>query len=406
MKAALCAGIADDRRRFSIHRQINTKETAMIPCQRDLFHIPDDVAYFNCAYTSPLLRAAEAAGQRALQAKRTPWELRPSDFFKSVEALRALFAQLVDTTAENVAIIPAVSYGIALAARNLPVQKGQQIIVLQDQFPSNIYSWRRLAEQAGGRVCAVRRPAGDDWTAALLDAIGPSAAIVAVPNCHWTDGTLIDLVPVGQKCRRQGAALVVDGTQSLGAMPFAVDQIQPDFLVTTSHKWLLGPYSLGFCYVAPKWQEGIPLEENWLNRAGSQDFSRLVDYRSDYQPGARRFDMGAVSNFFLAPIAAAALGQLLDWTVAAIANTLRRTTDAIARKAESLGFHPAPAPARSPHMIGLRLPAGKAAELSTRLARQKVYVSVRGDAVRIAPHLYNSQKDLEQLLSVLESIAG
>lgn len=377
----------------------------MIPCQRDLFHIPEDVAYFNCAYTSPLLRAAEAAGEKAMQVKRAPWSLAPADFFTSMESLRTLFARLIHTSAENIAVIPAVSYGIALAAQNLPVEKGQKIVVLQDQFPSNVYSWQRLAERCGATVSAVARPADADWTTAILDSIGPSCAIVAVAHCHWTDGTLIDLVQVGRKCRAVGAALVVDGTQSLGAMPFAVDQIQPDFLVTTSHKWLLGPYSLGFCYIAPKWQEGIPLEENWLNRAGSQDFSRLVDYRSDYQPGARRFDMGAASNFFLAPIAAAALTQILDWKVAEIANTLRRITDVVADRAYALGFQPAPAKARSPHLIGIPLPGGKAKDLSARLTREKVYVSVRGDAVRIAPHLYNSPNDLERLLSVLESMA-
>ncbi|UCF91006.1 MAG: aminotransferase class V-fold PLP-dependent enzyme [Desulfobacterales bacterium] len=376
----------------------------MIPCQRPLFDIPEDVAYFNCAYTAPLLRAAQAAGQTAMKAKAAPWTITPPDFFVTTESVRKLFAQLIGCPADRIALIPAVSYGIALAAQNLPLARGQAIVVLAEQFPSNIYSWQRLADRKQARITTVSRPVDCDWTPAVLQAIDDQTAIAALPNCHWTDGTLLDLVRIAEKCRAVGAALVVDGTQSLGAMPFSIAAVQPDFLVTTAHKWLLGPYSFGFCYVAPRWQSGIPLEENWLNRAGSEDFARLVDYRHDYQPGARRFDVGEVSNFILAPVAQIALRQLLDWQVAKTAETLRAKTGAIADRAVQLGLDVAPAATRGPHMLGLSMPGGLAAELSARLAREKVYVSVRGDSIRISPHLYNNDADLERFLTVLEKV--
>ena len=375
----------------------------MIPCQRSLFSIPDEVAYFNCAYTSPLLKSAAEAGRRALNRKTAPWELGTDLFFRDLNANRALFAALVDAAAEDVAIIPSVSYGIALAARNLPVQSGQTIVVLQDQFPSNVYSWHRLARERGARIVTVPRPGDADWTPAVLDAITPQTALAALPHCHWTDGTLLDLEAIGQHCRACEAALVVDGTQSLGAMPFSVPDIQPDFLVTTAHKWLLGPYSYGYCYVAPRWQAGHPLEENWLNREGSEDFARLVQYREAYQEGAKRFDAGEASNFFLAPIAGEALRQIQSWGVAAIAATLRARTDAIAAQAAALGLAVAPAERRAPHLIGLRHPQGFPAELPARLAAAKVYASARGDSIRIAPHLYNTDADVEHLFQVLQT---
>ena len=117
----------------------------MIPCQRHLFDMPDDVTYLNCAYTAPLLKSACQAGHGAVDAKKAPWTLTPTDFFTAAEKNRSLFGRLVDCTADQVAIIPAVSYGIALAANNLPVAKGQTIVVLEEQFPSNIYAWRRKA---------------------------------------------------------------------------------------------------------------------------------------------------------------------------------------------------------------------------------------------------------------------
>ena len=376
----------------------------MIPCQRDMFDIPENVAYLNCAYTSPLLKAAREAGRIAIQAKANPWNITSGDFFSTAETARELFARLIGCAAEDVALVPAVSYGISLAARNLPVERDQAIVVLQDQFPSNVYAWMRVAHAKGAAVKTVQRPKDSDWTAAVLETIETSTAIVAVQNCHWTDGTLLDLVRIGEKCRAVGASLVVDGIQSIGAMPFSIKEVQPDFLAAASHKWLLGAYSFGFCYVAPKWHGGIPLEENWFNRAGSDDFSRLVDYRESYQPGARRFDQGEASNFILSPIAAVGIKQILEWGVANIAETLRRKTDTIAVRAQQMGLSVAPPQLRAPHLIGISKPGGFNKDLPLLLAQDNVFVSVRGESIRISPHVYTTDADIDRLFAVLEKV--
>jgi len=377
----------------------------MIPCQRDMFDIPENITYLNCAYTSPLLKAAQQAGRAAIQAKANPWTIKSDDFFSSAETARGLFAQLLGCSPDNIALVPAVSYGIALAAGNLPVARGQSIVVLQDQFPSNVYVWMQAAHEKNAVVKTVQRPPDSDWTPAVLEAIDSKTAVVAVPNCHWTDGTLLDLGRISERCRTVQAALVVDGIQSIGAMPFSIDTVQPDFLVAASHKWLLGAYSFGFCYVAPKWHGGKPLEENWFNRAGSEDFSRLVDYRESYQPGARRFDQGEASNFILAPIAAAGIRQLLEWGVANISQTLQRKTDDIAARAEQMGLAVAPGSLRAPHMIGVSRPGGFNKDLPLLLAQDNIFVSVRGESVRIAPHLYTTDEDIDRLFAVFEKVA-
>ena len=373
----------------------------MIPNQRHLFDLPDDVAYLNIAYTAPLLHAAANAGRDAIQAKQNPWTISSNDFFSSVETVRDLFAGIIAGDSDCVAITPAVSYGIALAAKNLPLEEGQSVVVLHDQFPSNIYSWRNLASQKNAFVKTIPRPVDSDWTAALLEGIDDNTAIVAVSNCHWTDGTLIDLEKIGERCRAKGCALVVDGIQSLGAMPFSIERVQPDFLVTAAHKWLLGPYSFGFCYVDSKWHQGMGLEENWMNRAESEDFSRLVDYRDNYQKGARRFDMGESSNFILSPVAAAALRQILDWGIENIAETLRVKTDNIADRAKDIGLVVAPEHTRAPHLMGVSKPNGFHKDLPNLLAQEKIFVSVRGDSIRIAPHLYTTEEEIERLFSAL-----
>src|SRR5450631_841297 len=207
------------------------------------------------------------------------------------------------------------------------VKQGQSILVLAEQFPSNYYAWQRRAEETGAALKVVAWPKDEDndWTSAVLNSLTADVAIAALPHVHWTSGGRLDLVRIGEACRKIGAALVLDLTQSLGALPFSVGDlqngVQPDFAVAASYKWLLGPYSVGLLYVAPKWQNGRPLEENWIQRANASDFSSLILYTEDYDKGARRFDMGERSNFALLPAAVRAMKQLLEWKVEEVSET-------------------------------------------------------------------------------------
>ncbi len=379
----------------------------MLPCQRHLFDIPDDVAYLNCAYMSPLMKPALEAGTAGLARKAHPWEITPDKFFTGSDEFRATAAQLLDCPdndcpADCIAIVPSASFGIATAARNLPVKKGQSVLVLEEQFPSNYYPWQRRVEENGAVLKVVAWPEDHDWTAAVLDSLTADVAIAALPHVHWTSGGRLDLVRIGQACRKIGAALVLDLTQSLGALPFNVRDVQPDFAVAASYKWLLGPYSVGPLYVAPKWHEGMPLEENWIQRSNARDFSSLILYTEDYDVGARRFDMGERSNFALLPAAVCAMKQLLEWDVAEISEVAGALNRQLANAAAELGFSSPPEHLRAPHYLCLRRKTGIPREFPEMLAREKVFVSVRGSSIRVTPHVYNSAADGERLIACLK----
>ena len=369
--------------------------------QRELFEIPEEVAYLNCAYMSPQLRSAREVGERAVARKSRPWEITPSDFFEDAEKSRGLFARLVGGEPDGVALVPSVSYGIAVAAANVPVREGERILILEDQFPSNVYPWRELAKRTGARLVTVPRPDDHDWTSVVLDLLDEGTAVVAVPNCHWTDGSLLDLGRVGEGARRVGASLVVDGIQSLGAHPFNVREVRPDFLVASAYKWLLGPYGIGFLYAGERWREGKPIEHNWINRRGSEDFSRLVGYQDAFQPGARRYDVGERSNFALLPMANEALHRILGWGVDNVSETIGELTGLIEREAKNRGIEAIPAERRARHMVGLKLGSAAPGDLAARLAGENVFVSVRGESVRVSPHLYNTERDVERLFAAL-----
>ena len=373
----------------------------ILESQRALFDIPPNVAYLNCAYMSPLLRSATDIAITSLQRKTKPWTITADDFFSDTEKTRNLAAGIVGCTPNDIALIPSASYGVAIAARNFQIIAGQEILVLDEQYPSNVYAWKEMAHRTGALLRTVPRPQDGNWTDAILRCINPKTALAALPHCHWTDGGLVDLEITSESLRRHAAGLVVDATQSLGAMPLNLDRVRPDFLVAACYKWLLGPYSTGILYVAPQHQGGRPLEFNCHNRAGSEDFTQLAHYRDDYQVGARRFDMGERSNFASLPPLISGFQQITDWGVQSIYATIGKMTRKIAQCARRAGLTVGNSAYHADHFVGIRFPDGVPHGLASHLAQQGVYISVRGNSVRVTPHVYNTNNDVERLFEFI-----
>mgnify|MGYP001240921863 CR=1 FL=1 len=385
-------------------------QVAPFTCQKDQFQLDDSAHYLNCAYLGPIPRSVEMAGITGLQTKRSPTPFPSSEFFSGCNHLRERFAALVGGTSERVAIMPSASYGVTAAARNLPLGRGQRIVILGEQFPSNVYIWRRLAVENECELFTVHRPgpppSAARWNERLLDAIRPGTAVVALPHCHWTDGTRIDLVAVGKRAREVGAALVVDGSQSIGAVPFDLDEIQPDALITVGYKWLLGPYSMALAHFGERFDDGIPLEENCFAREGSDDFQALVDYTDQYRPGAVRYDVGETANFILVPMMIEALDCISAWEPADIRAYCVALLESLTNELREKGWAMEDDFWRTGHMLGVRLPEGwELDSLQARLVEAGVYCSLRGDALRISPHVYNDASDIDALREVLLSFS-
>jgi len=384
----------------------------MLTCQKHLFSLPESVHYINCAYMSPMMKRVEEAGIAGIRAKSLPHLVKPIDFFPDVHRLRQAFAELIGAAShESIALIPSVSYGMSIVERNLrrnPNSKpGGNIVLLQDEFPSVVYPCYRMSEQHGLEVRMVAAPKrdaerGKRWNEALLEAIDRSTTLVALSGVHWTDGTRFDMRALRKRTRDVGALLVIDGTQFLGAMPFDVQHIQPDALIAGSYKWMMGPYSIGAMYLGEFFADGVPNEEGWLNRLGSEDFSRLVEYQREYQPGMMRYSVGEQSNFILVPMFLAAVEQLLEWRVSEIESYIQHLTAELFAEFAALGCTVEDEVWRSKHLWGVRLPKNvNVSRVQEQLAARNVYVSVRGDAVRISPNVYNDARDVEALIDAL-----
>jgi selenocysteine lyase/cysteine desulfurase len=379
-------------------------------CLRHLYSLPDEVRYLNNAYQSPMSKRVQEAGRDAIARLGNPSTLSSSDFFEPADALRRAFASLIGSSDwESVAFIPAASYGMATVATNVPLKPQQNVVILGEQFPSNVYVWRRVCKERNAVLRTVAPPeSGRDrglrWNESLLDAIDSDTAVVSIPNIHWSDGTLFDLDAIGARCRDVGSIFIVDGTQSVGALPLNVNELGIDALVCAAYKSLTGPYGLGLAYYGPRFHTANPIEDNWIVRAGSEMFAGLVNYVDEFQPGAKRLDMGGYSSFTLLPMLATAVDQVSEWTPEGIQSYCRGLTDALAESAEALGYVVEDRSHRVGHIVGLRMPAGINTELiRNRLQEQNIFVSIRGQALRVAPHVYSRMADIEALVDVLEA---
>lgn len=381
----------------------------MLSSQKHLFQLPDHVSYLNCAYLSPQLRRVEAVGHTAVSKKNLPFTIQPSDFFTEVNEVKKLFAQLIQTPeSERIAIIPSVSYGLANVANNIHLKAGENIIIAADQFPSNTYIWQRLAQNADAELRTVAALKSESrtqiWNEAILNAIDENTKMVAIANVHWADGTKFDLMAIRKKTKAIGALLIIDGTQSVGALPINVTELQPDALICAGYKWLLGPYSTGLGYYGSYFDNGVPIEENWINRLNSEDFRSLVNYQPLYQPGAGRYSMGEQSNFVLLPMLKAALEQLLEWSIENIQTYTKNLSRQPLQILQEMGCQVESEAQRCGHLFGLRLNESDFdfQKLNEAFAEHQVYVSLRGNSIRVAPHVYNEEQDFTQLIRCFE----
>ncbi len=377
---------------------------------KSLFSLPDDIHYINCAYMSPLLRSVEEAGVEAMALKRNPTQIKPHHFFEGTLSLKKKFAALIHANHKQVAIIPSASYGLMSAVQNLPVNQGTEAIIVSEEFPSGYYTLETWSKIHDKKLVTIKAPntwetRGEQWNQRILDAITDQTSVLMMSTIHWADGTLFDLEAIGEKCVKHNAKFILDGTQSVGALPIDVSKFKIDALICAGYKWLMGPYALGLAYYAENYNQGRPVEESWMNRSNAEEFSGLTNYVEEYTQGAGRYNVGESSNFILVPMLDIAIDQLLKWEVAKIEAYCEELTKPLIEFLRSNDFWVEEGHFRAKHLFGIGLPAHINKEsLMEELQKQKIFVSVRGSAIRVSFHLYNTEEDIRALIGVLEGV--
>ena len=375
-------------------------------CQKTKFILSKKVIYLNCAYMSPMLKKVEKAGVKGIKQKRKPYQITPIDFFKTSDLVKKRFSSIIDCKNHNrIAIIPSASYGLANVVNNISIKEKDEIILLDEQFPSNVYPWLNLKERSKAKLVFIKRPdtlidSGKKWNEEILAAITNKTKVVAIGNIHWACGTLFDLIAIRKKTAEVGALLIIDGTQSIGALPLSIEKIQPDALICAGYKWLMGPYSIGVAYYGNYFDKGIPIEDNWINRRGSENFSGLINYSDKYGELASRYNVGEQSNFILLPMLLAGLNQIESWGVKNIQDYCKNLISEEIKKVNQKKYWIEKENYRVNHLFGIKQLDNKI-NLIEKLKSKKISVSIRGDKIRVSPHVYNDKREIKKLFECL-----
>jgi selenocysteine lyase/cysteine desulfurase len=382
--------------------------SSMLSSQRELFDIPGDVCFLNAASYSPLPLATLDAGRQAVARKGRPWLIDHEFASGQYERTRHAAARLINADPEDVALIPSVGYGVAAAAKILTVPPGSRVLVLQDDHSSPVLEWMTRADDGDFTVEIVRKPGNGDWTEALLSAIERTGAaplaVASISSVHWSDGGAVDLNLVAPAVRTRGAALLVDATHSAGVTQLDVRTLDPDFVIFPTYKWLLGPYGRAFLYVGKRHQGGIPLEQTSYGRRAvrAEDDTYFNDI--GYVGGARRFDMGERDFFISMEMASIGMEMMAGWGSQAIVERLAALNARLADGLRSAAVDVPEARVRAPHILSLGFRDGMPAGLIRSLAAENIHVAPRLGRMRISPHVYNDEGDIDRFVEAFHRL--
>jgi len=381
----------------------------MLPSQRALFDMPRDVCFLNAAAWSPLPLASQEAGRAAMARKGQPWKLPDGFQAAQYERARKAAAALIGADPDDVALISSVGYGVSTAGKVLPIPRGSRVIVLENDHTSPVLEWIGRAEAGGFTVDTVRQPSDGDWTSAVLDAIerkgAPPVALASISSVHWSDGGALDLARIRDALKKHGAALLVDATHDAGVRHIDVKTLDPDFLIFPTYKWVLGPYGRAFLYVAKRHQNGVPLEQTAAARKAVNAEDTIYFRDTSYRDDARRYDMGERDHFITMEMASIGMEMMAGWGNDAIVERLSMLTGRLADGLGNLGVGLLDPRLRAPHILCVSFPKGMAPDLAKRLAAENVHAAPRLGRLRISPHVYNDEQDVDRFVDVFRKVA-
>lgn len=365
----------------------------------------EGVAYLDTAAMGPLPLAAARAAQAAVEWKKLPHQMPISLFFDLPDKIREKLARLIGAEAQEIAIATGASGGFSAVAAGMDWKLGDEVLVARGEFPSHFSTWVPY-ENAGKLRVRIIEPRGQFIAASdYEERIGPHTRLVSASMVRFDNGALLDAARVAKACHAVGAAFLLDISQCAGAMPIAIRELGADFAVSSGYKWLLGPYGTGFFWVSPEWTERLhegPLY--WQALDGARNFNSLPVRGLRAAAGARRWDSPETANFInLAPWDAS-LDLLLRLGMEAVADHTRALTREIIERLprdRCALASPAEEERRGPYVCVVARKASDTAGLLTKLQEAQVIVSLRENALRIAPYLYNTAEDVSRLVKTL-----
>ncbi len=370
--------------------------------RREEFPSLADAIYLNSASIGPLPERTRRRLDEYGALRAAPHRMTDHDFFSELDQARALTARLLNVTAGEIALAFNTSYGLNVAARGLPLERGDVVLASDREFPANVYPWMRLSERGVTLeltpVTAEGWPDEDHLVERMAD---PRVRVLAVSLVQFSNGYKVDLARLSKRARETDTFLVVDAIQGLGVVPVDLQATPVDILSCGGQKWLLSPWGSGFVYVRKELIPAVqPVVMGWMAFEGTDDFTRLTDYDPTLRDDARRYEMISLPFQDFAGFNTS-LGLLLDVGIPAIAAHVAEVhapvLDWAARRGITIS---SPVGKHGSAIICVKVP--EPAEAYKAIRAQGVVASVREGAIRLSPHLFNTADEMVRVTEMLE----
>ncbi|MBN2536733.1 aminotransferase class V-fold PLP-dependent enzyme [candidate division WOR-3 bacterium] len=366
---------------------------------RELFPVTREHVYLNHAGTGPLSRPAVAAVEAYLREQAETGEVPWPDAEAIADRCRARLGQLLQVSPDTIAFTRNTSHGIVLAVNSIDWPKGANVVLMKDAFPAVNYPFRLMLPDVEKR-----------WTTSAELAAGPEAVFglvddrtraVALPWVHFLTGRRFDVQAIARFCRERGITLIVDAIQGLGIVEEDWAEVGADFVCSHGAKWLLAPQGSGFLYVRPDILPRLrPANLGWLSSRW-ESFEEIFSEKPVYE-SARRLEEGTRNYLGIAGLDAS-LGLLLDIGIPVVEARVRALGHRLRVGLEAAGWEVVtpPDPARSAGIIAFRKPGLNPSRVLTWLKQAKMVCALREGLLRIAPHVYNSEYEIDRFLERL-----
>jgi len=379
--------------------------TGAIVDWRAEWHEFEGVTYLNLAGNSPIPKVAIKALQTAVEWKKFPQRIPDAAFFDVPNRVRAAIAKLIGGKPEEIALTTGASTGMSAVAYGLDWKSGDEVLTASSEFPLQYATWKPMEERDGIKVTAVK-PSGafhsaDDFIAALT----PRTRLVSVSHVRFDNAAMIDAAKLAAACHAQGTLLLLDVSQSCGAVPMDVTQMDADFLVCAGYKWLLGPFGTGFFWAKHEHIAKMrPGPFYWMAAEGVNHFADLATAPPRPANAAKRWDAAETANYYNLAALEGGLELVLRAGAETVAEHNHRLIEQLFErlpKDRCVVASPLQRARRGPYGCFQARTAEKTRELYEKLSAENVITSLRENKIRVSPYLYNTEQDLDRLVRVI-----
>ena len=362
-----------------------------------------DQIFLNHASTGPLPQRAVDALHEATALRAQPWRYSQDLQFGTLAKARAACARLIGAEPSEIALMVNTSYGLNLAARALPFEPGDIVITSDREYPSNVYPWMELEVSRGvtlERVACAGMLPDEEAILAALDR--PRVRGVVLSWVSFATGYRVDVERIGKACRDRGIWFILDAIQGIGAVPLDVRTANVDVVACGAQKWLLAPWGTGFVWLRPDLVQSLrPVDVSWMATKCSDDFTRLTDYDFTYRDDARRFEVITLPYQDFAGLNAS-LDLFLEVGLPEVFGRVERLAEMIVHWALGRTDVRLVTPAdRARHAGIIAVAPHDPAAASERLTAAGVVHSLRENAIRLSPHFYNTEEEIERALGLV-----